>query len=57
MNYDSYNDNYIQSTKEEISQIRPSNKPSDTKMYIDLQSQVEVYDMRKKYEKMPGKEI
>lgn len=48
--YDSYNDNYIQSTKEELARLDP-NKPSDTKMYIDLQSQVEVYDMRKKYEK------
>jgi len=48
--YQEYNDNYIQYVKEELAKL-DQNKASDTKMYIDLQSQVEVYDMRKKYEK------
>lgn len=42
-------DNYIQYTKEELARLDP-NKPSDTKMYIDLKTQVEIFDMMQKYE-------
>ncbi len=47
--YDEYSDSYIQYAKEEITKLDP-NKPSDTKMYIDLKSTLEVYDLRQKYE-------
>jgi len=47
--YDEYSDSYIQYAKEEIAKLDP-NKPSDTKMYIDLKSTLEVYDLRQKYE-------
>lgn len=49
-NYYVYSDNYIQYTKEELAKLDP-NKPSDIKMYIELKSEVEIYDMRQKYEK------
>ena len=48
--YDSYSDNYIQYVKEEIAKLDPNN-PSDTKMYIELKSNLDVYDMMQKYEK------
>lgn len=48
--YDEYSDNYIQYVKEEIAKLDP-NKPSDTKMYIELKSNLDVYDMMQKYEK------
>lgn len=47
--YDEYDDSYIQYTKEEIAKLDP-NKPSDTKMYIDLKTSLDIYDMRQKYE-------
>ncbi len=47
--YDEYSDSYIQYAKEEIAKLDPS-KPSDAKMYIDLKSTLEVYDLRQKYE-------
>lgn len=49
-NYNIYSDNYIQYTKEELAKLDP-NKPSDIKMYIELKSEVEIYDMIQKYEK------
>lgn len=47
--YEDYSEHYIQYTKEELARLDP-NKPSDKKMYIELKSQVEVYDMKKEYE-------
>lgn len=44
-----YSDNYIQYAKEELAKLDP-NKPSDTKMYIDLKTQVEVFDIVQRYE-------
>lgn len=44
-----YSDNYIQYVKEELAKLDP-NKSSDTKMYIDLKSEVELYEMMQKYE-------
>lgn len=51
--YDSnnfYGETYIEYAKEELAKLDP-NKPSDTKMYIDLKTTVEVYEMQEKYEK------
>ena len=48
--YDEYGDNYIKYVKEEIAKLDP-NKPSDIKMYIELKSNLDVYDMMQKYEK------
>lgn len=48
--YHEYSDNYIQYMKEELATLDP-NKPSDIKMYVDITSQLEVYDMQQKYEK------
>lgn len=48
-NYE-YSDNYIKYTKEELARLDP-NKPSDTRMYIDLKTEVDVYDIINKYEK------
>lgn len=45
-----YSDNYIQYTKEELAKLDP-NKTSDIKMYIELKTQVDVYDLMNKYEK------
>lgn len=45
-----YSDNYIQYTKEELAKLDP-NKTSDIKMYIELKTEVDVYDMMNKYEK------
>lgn len=47
-NYYVYSDKYIEYTKEELAKLDP-NKASDTKMYIDLKSEVEIYDMKQKY--------
>ena len=47
--YHEYNESYIQYTKEELAKLDP-NKPSDTKMYIDLKSELDVYEMKQKYE-------
>lgn len=49
-NYYEYSGNYIQYTKEELAKLDP-NKPSDTKMYIELKSNLDVYELREKYEK------
>jgi len=43
-------DNYIEYTKEELAKLDP-NKTSDIKMYIDLKTEVDVYDMMNQYEK------
>lgn len=48
-NYNEYNDNYIQYAKEELAKLDP-NKASDTKMYIDLKSTIDIYEMRQRYE-------
>ena len=49
--YSEYNDSsYIQYIKEELATL-DANKPSDIKMYVDLTSQLEVYDMQQKYER------
>ena len=45
-----YNDNYIEYAKQDIAKLDP-NKPSDTAMYIDLKTQIEIYDLVKKYDK------
>ncbi len=50
MNFYEYGENYIQYTKEELARLDP-NKPSDTKMYIDLKTQVEIFEMVQRYEK------
>lgn len=47
--YHEYSDSYLQYAKEEIAKLDP-NKPSDTQMYIDLKSNLEVYDLRQKYD-------
>lgn len=47
--FDEYSDSYIQYAKEEITKLDP-NKPSDTKMYIDLKSTLDVYELSQKYE-------
>ncbi len=47
--YDEYSDNYIQYAKEEIKKLDP-NKPSDTKMYIDIKSTLDRYELAQKYE-------
>lgn len=50
MNSYEYGENYIQYTKEELAKLDP-NKPSDTRMYIDLKTQVEIFEMVQRYEK------
>lgn len=47
--YYEYSDSYIQYIKEELAKLDP-NKPSDTKMYIELKSDLEIYEMREKYQ-------
>lgn len=47
--YHEYNESYIQSMKEELAKLDP-NKPSDTKMYIDLRTELDIYEMKQKYE-------
>ena len=47
--YQEYNDNYIQYLKEDLAKLDP-NKSSDTKMYIDLKSELDIYEMKQKYE-------
>lgn len=49
-NYVEYSDSYyIDYVKEDLSKLDP-NKPSDTKMYIELKSDVDIYDIMQKYE-------
>jgi len=50
MSYSYYSNGYIEYTKQEIAKLDPS-KPSDTKMYIDLKTQLDIFDMMEKYEK------
>lgn len=45
-----YSDNYIKYTKEELAKLDP-NKTSDIKMYIELKTEVDAYDIMNKYEK------
>lgn len=45
-----YGDTYIEYAKEELAKLDP-NKVSDIKMYIDLKTTVEIYEMQEKYEK------
>lgn len=47
--YDEYSDSYLQYAKEELAKLDP-NKPSDTKMYIDIKSTLDIYEMQEKYE-------
>lgn len=47
--YQEYNDSYAQYLKEDLAKLDP-NKPSDTKMYIDLKSELDIYEMKQKYE-------
>lgn len=48
--YSYYSDSYIEYTKQEIAKLDP-NKPSDTQMYIDLKTQLDIYNMMGKYDK------
>ena len=48
--YDEYSEHYIQYVKEELARLDPS-KPSDTKMYIEMQSNLDIYEMKQTYEK------
>lgn len=50
MNSYEYSENYIQYIKEELARLDP-NKPSDTRMYIDLKTQVDIFDMSQRFEK------
>lgn len=45
-----YNDNYIDYAKQEISKLDPNN-PSDTNTYISLKTEIDVYELAKKYNK------
>lgn len=47
--YHEYNENSIQYLKEDLAKLDP-NKPSDIKMYIDLKSELDIYEMKQKYE-------
>lgn len=47
--YHEYSENYVQYMKEDLAKLDP-NKPSDTKMYIDLKSELDLYEMKQKYE-------
>ncbi|MCI8444121.1 MAG: ABC transporter permease subunit [Clostridia bacterium] len=49
ISYSYYGDGYIDYAKQEIAKLDPS-KPSDTKMYIDLKTQLDIYDMMKEYQ-------
>ena len=41
--YHEYNENYIQYIKEDLAKLDP-NKPSDTKMYIDLKAKRDTFN-------------
>ncbi len=47
--YHEYNNKYIEYINEEIKTLDP-NKPSDTKLYVDLKSELDLYEMKQKYE-------
>lgn len=55
-NYIEYGENYIQYAKEEIAKLDPK-KPSDAKMYIELKTTLDIYEMTQKYEEIVGKEM
>ncbi len=44
-----YSEDYIQQMKEELSQLDP-NKLSDSKMYIDLKTTIDIYEMMQQFE-------
>ena len=44
-----YSENYINSLKEELATLNPE-KPTDVTLYINLKSEVDVYDLTKKYQ-------
>ncbi len=46
----SYSEEYMKYTKEELAKLDP-NKPSDARMYIDLKTQVDVFEKTKEYDK------
>ncbi len=48
--YSFYNENYIENLKKELSTLDPS-KPSDTSMYIDLKTEIDIFELMKKYDK------
>ena len=48
-NYSYYSESYIEYAREEIKGLDP-NKTSDTKMYIEYKTVLDVYDMMKKYD-------
>lgn len=48
-NYSYYSESYIEYVREEIKGLDP-NKTSDTKMYIEYKTVLDVYDMMKKYD-------
>ena len=47
-NYSYYSDSYVEFAKEEIKELDPD-KPSDTKMYIEYKTVIDVSDMMKQY--------
>ena len=47
--YDEYSDSYVEYAREELTKLDP-NRPSDTKMYIDMKTSLDIYEMRQKYE-------
>lgn len=48
--YSYYSENYGEHIKRELSSLDPS-KPSDTSMYIDLKTQLDIFELMKKYDK------
>ena len=48
-NYSYYSESYVEYAREEIKGLDP-NKTSDTKMYIEYKTVLDVYDMMKKYD-------
>lgn len=48
--YDEYSESYVKYAKEELAKLDP-NKASDTKMYIDIKSTLDIYEIAQKYEK------
>lgn len=47
--YSYYNENYIGTLKKELSTLDPS-KTSDTSMYIDLKTEIDIFELMKKYD-------
>ena len=44
-----YSEDYIEYAKQDISKLDP-NKPSDTAKYIELKTQIDIYDIIRKYD-------